>query len=334
MSPVFHFTQTEHDAQVWGARGGHWASEMATRARAAGHRLVDDPEAAEIILFWEPHQDSQIVYAPRLRAHPLVAGDPDKVCVVSVEDQPLGFLPGLYCSLPRSRQHPLRHRSWVYPSTPNPHIDRYRDRNTGAPSKMASFVGADSHPVRRRLFAMADSLARAGIVLQETGRGRFNTDPDDPALEQARIAYIETILDARFSLCPRGHGCASFRLQESMALGRAPVIISDEWAPVHGPDWDSFAIFVAEQAVAHLPEILAGYADRWQEMGTRARAVYDAWFGAEAYVTRVLEQIAAIHAGRRHDRDYRDDWAGLIDWAVSRPELAYALGNLGREVGR
>ena len=41
-----------------------------------------------------------------------------------------------------------------------------------------------------------------------------------------------------------------------MKMGRACVVLSDDWHPHDGVDWDSFSIRVPESEAARLPEIL------------------------------------------------------------------------------
>ena len=89
-----------------------------------------------------------------------------------------------------------------------------------------------------------------------------------------QIRYIEEIRRARFSLCPRGLSPSSYRLYESMQLGRCPVVISDDWMPPDGPDWGRFAIFVRESEIRRLPEILPCERDRAEDRGRKA---WEAW---------------------------------------------------------
>ena len=318
MGYKLYFTQTEHEPQVWGALDCDWAEQtrkVYSQFGGADHQLVDDAELADIILFWEPHQDSQSVEAPRLRAHPLVREFPNKAFVVSIEDFPLGFLPGLYCCLTKRLFDPHRHRTWVYHRTPNPYVDssKARGRNR-SPTLLASFTGARSHGVRDWLFSGRDELMRQGIFIRETSRGRYNTDPTDPLLEGERLDYIDSILDAKFSLCPRGNGVASFRLQESLALARAPVVISDEWVPAQGPDWRRCALFVREGDIAMLPRILREHEPYWKEMGAAARRAYRTWFAGEKFVKNAVDQVVAIYRNRTHDeRDFISRWSELIE---------------------
>lgn len=310
-------TQTEHDDQVWGSDGCDWAARMNDQivaARDPRFTATDDPEEADLIVFWEPHQDSQVIVAPRLRAHPLVHRYPNKAFVVSVEDSPLGFLPGLYTSLPRHRYDPARHRTWIYYRLQNPYLHSRRDeRGDVAPRHLASFRGATSDWLRSELVAQQDRFARHGIVVRSTKRGKFAPDPTDPRLKEAQIEYVDAMLDAKFSLCPRGNGAGSYRVQESLAVGRPPVILSDEWVPVSDLDWSEFAVLVEERFFRDLPAILRAYEPRWEAMARKAREVYEAWFRLDRYAVNALRHIAAIHRRRIHDeRQFIARWDEMI----------------------
>jgi hypothetical protein len=317
------FLQTEHEAQEWGSEGCDWAvtmREQVLQSANTPYEMTDDPERADIIVFWEPHQRSQIIRIPRLRAHPLVQQFPNKVFVVSVEDAPLGLLSGLYTSLPRWRHHPHRHRTTLYYHTKNPYLGVLRaEHRVASPPYLASFMGAPSHDFRRWLFQMTDSFAQHDIPLKATSYNQFQI-PQDPKLKPLQLQFIDTILDAKFSLCPRGNGPASYRVQESLALGRAPVIMSDTWVPVADLDWERFAIFVAEASLPLLPAILRDHERRWQEMGAIARQTYESHFSQEVFALRAVEQIVAIYNVRTHDeRHFFSQWDQVLAEAEQHP---------------
>jgi glycosyltransferase involved in cell wall biosynthesis len=314
------FTQTEHEDQVWGSDGCDWAIQMRDQILQPGDTLremTDRPESADIIVFWEPHQDSQSIWAPRLRSHPLIHEFPNKSFVVSVEDKPLGFLPGLYTSLPARLHDSKRHRTWIFYRTQNPYLHRRRKtRDVFSPANLASFSGANSHVLRARLFEMKESFARENILIAETARNQFSANPDDPRLKQSQLDFIDAILDAKFSLCPRGNGPASYRFQESLALGRAPVIISDDWVPISGLDWERFAVFVREKDMPNLPAILREHEPLWKQMGDKALETYESFFRRETFAANALNQISEIYRNRTHDeRDFISQWDQMIEAA-------------------
>ena len=313
------FTQTEFEEQPFGWDGCDWAvtmKEQILQSANTQYEITERPDEAEIIVFWEPHQQSQVVRIPRLRSHPLVHEFPNRVFVVSVEDAPLGLLPGLYASLPRRRHHRHRHRTSLYYETRNPYLDAMRtSRQVSDPTHLASFSGANSHPLRYELLEMADRFAEQNIIITATERHQFQVS-GDPKLKPMQLAFIDTILDAKFSLCPRGNGVGSYRVQESLALGRAPVIISDDWVPPADLDWPSFAIFVAEDSLHALPEILREHEPRWKEMGNIARQTYEARFRPDLFAQRTVEQILAIHRARQHDeRHFFAHWNQILESA-------------------
>lgn len=67
-----------------------------------------------------------------------------------------------------------------------------------------------------------------------------------PTLEGHR-AYLEDIRDHAFVLCPRGNGCDTVRLWETLYLGRIPIVKQD---PVH-KDWQDLPIL---------------FVDRWEDV--------------------------------------------------------------------
>jgi hypothetical protein len=296
----FFFTQTDQDEPRWDAIDRHWVTRMKEQLLASGtprHALTEDPDEADVILFWEPHQDSQMLWAPRLRTHPLVQRYPDKAFTVWLDDAPLGFLPRLYTSLPERLYDATRHRTWIYWRPQNPFVHSV-ERHVATRPSLASFQGAYTHYVRQWLFDLAPRFAREDIIIRESPNHR---SPSDPNLAGDQRRYVELILDAKFSLCPRGNGTGTFRLQESMSLGRTPVIISDEWVPIEGPDWNQCAVFIAEEQLEHLPTVLRRYEDRWEEMGRNARAAWEHWFRPEDYALHALDRITDIYTHRRHD---------------------------------
>lgn len=334
---AFYFAATEQEPQPWGLSGSDWAGEMRRALGARPHplyRLAAQPAEADLIVMCEPTQLSQQIWAPRLRAHPLVRTHPEKIYVASEEDSPLGFFPGIYCSLPKPNFDPRLHRTWIYRGTLNPFIAAHPLKAV-EPALLGIFNGAASHPVRTRLLALAPSLAAKGIQVSETQTCKFNANPTDPALRPEQLSYIKNILGAKFSLCPRGTGTGSFRLQESMALGRAPVIISDAWVPVKGPDFRTCAIFVREAELARLPAILRAHEPRWREMGRCAQAVWTEYFDPRHSCHRALDQLADLARHREPARPLIGParWHRLIK-AEERRRKGPLLSRIFRRVRR
>jgi len=137
-----------------------------------------------------------------------------------------------------------------------------------------SFRGANwTHPIRKKLVDMYPNEC-----LGYSGWGCDNKDP------QFKIDYINQLKRSIFSLCPRGYGRTSFRLYESMMMGSIPVIISDAWKPplYDVLDWNEFSLYVDENDISRIPEILATLSDEVRiKMGERAKEVYYEYFSNE-----------------------------------------------------
>lgn len=273
------------------------------------HHLVEDPEEADLILFAEMGECG--IFEERVRAHPCYRRFRSKCFLFDgFGDITYPILPGVYSSLRKDFYRPDHARTGFYQILiQNVYID-YRPP-TGQEKYLASFVGTrKTHPVRSALF----SFKRDDIyVADTTGISLHMMYHGEPA-ERAKFwsDYADTIADSRFSLCPGGQAPNSIRLYESMRMGRACVILSDDWPPNDGVDWDSCSLRVAEADAARLPELLEKYADRSAEMGRNARREWEKWFSPKVAFHRVVEQCLEI--GRLRGR-----YSTLRSYSYYRP---------------
>jgi hypothetical protein len=182
----------------------------------------------------------------------------------------------------------------------NPLIDvAEQEREEVTRRWLFSLVGAPTAPVREALFKKFQTTDR--WFIRETSNAAFNIGVDDPAKRAGQADYLCTILESHFVLCPRGYGTGSFRLFETMRLGRAPVIISDDWVPPIGPDWTTCAIFVPERKIARLPDLLCERLPASAELGAEARRQWERWFAPDIFPERCLQAIHELHRQRRHE---------------------------------
>lgn len=252
------------------------------------HRVTGDPAQADIILYVE--NCDPIQHYLEVRDDAYYEAFPEKCFLFSRYDHPLPILPGVYTSIPKRWHRTQRTRSGPYLNAfdhdfiaPAP---RTQDRDL-----LYSFVGKKStHPVRSHLFA-----------LEHPHQFLFDTDPywpygELPDDQQAKLQhqYVDVAHRSQFILCPRGRGASSIRLFESLRMGRAPVIISDQWVPPNGPDWYAFSVRVAEKHVHRLPDLLAARAHESETMGLRAREAWENWFAERAVFHRVVNWCLEI----------------------------------------
>jgi hypothetical protein len=268
------------------------------------HRLVDDPAAADLILFVET-SGAAGYYFERVRRHPVYRRFRSKSYLFSSTDRIVPFLPGVYASVERRWYW----RAW----TRSGHYLGVRERQgleydaDAQPSLLFSFVGAAAaDPVRQRIVALQrdDALLIDGSAEAEAVR---QGERQAPSPQEFSGRYARSVRDSSFVLCPRGGGSSSFRLFETMMLGRAPVIVSDQWVPPIGPDWDAFSLRVAESEVEGIPALLERRRDDAAAMGAAAREAWLDWFSPSVSFHRSVEwclDLASASAARGGVRAY------------------------------
>jgi hypothetical protein len=307
--PSVHFTST-------GASGSDASDREAQELIASCEQALAQQTSpfglaaadhADYIVFIEPPTHKFPAYGQVLSDNEIIRLHAERCFAYDWADGPAGFLPGVYPSLPRSRWDPVRvvsggflrpynHAVLETAAVPDASLE---------PHLLMSFRGASSHPVRKRLLECSAILNDPGIEVSSSD-GWF-----DHSQEEKR-AHASRILGAKFALCPRGVGPATFRIYEAMALGRAPVIVSDEWLPPAGPDWPSFSLVVEEARVAELPQIAREREADWVEMGCRARAAWEAHFAHPAGVLGMLEAVQRIAEARARGETFdelRERWS-------------------------
>ena len=120
--------------------------------------------------------------------------------------------------------------------------------------------------------------------------------------------------ESAFVLCPRGLGCGSIRLYEAMQMGRAPVILSDDWVYPERVDWNACSITIAQKDLLRIPEILEAYRDRATEMGLRARQEWERFYAPNVCFHWLVEDcLELLHSRRRSEASaQRSIWLNLF----------------------
>ena len=291
----------------------------------SGIRVMNKPDTADVVLIDERYQYRTWHYADDLARCRIVRRHIDRIYVINHDDYARPFLPGLYVSLEASRPPlvdalPIPYK-WDLWHVPAPVKFDFQ------PEQLFAFRGTfHTHPVRKKICRV---LSQSGLGTCEELRKEFHDHSEDD-----QQSYIKGIQSARFSLCPRGLSPSSYRLYESMQLGRCPVVISDDWIAPPGPDWDSFTIFVSESEVKNLPMILM---DEFECAESYGRLAYDTWKEFFSWPRRWLyfiEQICHLKDNQRED--YKFDrlyelWTGSLFRRRYRWTL---LGRAQQLVGR
>ncbi|MEY2420240.1 MAG: hypothetical protein QOI95_307 [Acidimicrobiaceae bacterium] len=260
--------------------------ELAKLDRVGRHRLTDVTSDADIVLFVDLHLLSWRM--KELTAHPVRLACRDRAFAYCDRDRPWCVLPGVYVSMPSRSFRQRWQRPWLYHTTP---VEIDRCDHPSEPDLLFSFVGGRTHPCRDQLLRLRHLR---GFVDDSTGF-MFH-DPTSRDFEHRLLHFRELLFRSKFVICPRGHGVTSYRLVETLAAGRVPVIISDDWVAPSGIDWDGCAIRVREDSLSTLPALLEERERDYAALSRSATAVYDAYFRPEVTFDQIVERCVEIRA--------------------------------------
>jgi hypothetical protein len=229
---------------------------------------VCNPEQAEAILIQEQNSFKNFRYVNDLLNDPLISKYADRIYTINDDDCATGLLRGIYTSLPAYRFDKELHVAVPYMQFPNEQV--FMAQEDLEPTLLASWRGnTKSNGLRLKLI---DALkGQPGILIQKT-ESWLNHKEDE------KVGYVNLIRNARFSICPAGWAPVSFRIYESMALGRCPVILADSFVPPEGPDWNSFALFFPEKKIRELHAFLTNNEDTYARLGMIAQKSWETYF--------------------------------------------------------
>jgi hypothetical protein len=223
-----------------------------------------NPDAADAIIIQEANSFKNFRYIKQLLCDPFVSRYTEKIFTINTDDCATGLLKGLYTSIPKQRFHPSIHVSVPYMEYPNELV--FCKHQNLKPQYLASWRGnLKSNPIRKKMIQLFHSNPNFNF---ETTNSWLNHNQDE------KKRYVDIILNSKFSLCPAGWTFVSFRIFESMALARCPVIIADNFLPPKGPDWKEFALFFPENNLRDLYHFLMKHDSLYKQLGEKA---YNAW---------------------------------------------------------
>jgi len=278
---------------------------VALAALAPRHSAADSAANSDAVLFVESGRNKFASYRKVLLDRPEIVEFPSKCFIYDFTDRPASFLPGLYAAMPVGRYDAFSMRAIPgWDDTPDSVFDKAVARASGTEC-LFSFRGSRSSQVRAQLFATHFDSRLCSIT--ET-QGWWDFDPAGPV----RIDYLAEIRSTLFPLAPRGLGTTTLRLYEIMRLGRAPVILSDDWVPPNDLPWGDFSIRVAESRVRDLPRILATFEPCARELGENARAAWEKWcrpgVPMMGLLARSLENILLLRPTDFDGERMKEEW--------------------------
>jgi hypothetical protein len=259
------------------------------------HELVADPELAEIILIGNVREEN---WGEKILANELINRWPNRCFSLSDQDHPLILNRGIYASGRKSLLGAGRVRSGSYTAYPlqfqNPYglAHRPSDQDYARKQLLFSFIGRNSDKMRNLIFKM--HFERPDILVEDSSQFDLWDEREDHDKSARQKYFIDTLLRSKFSLCPRGAGASSLRLFESLRLGVAPVIASDQWIFPEGPRWRELSVIIKDRHLREIESIVSEHEADFERMGRLARQAHEEYFSDAVYFNYVVDNCLQI----------------------------------------
>lgn len=291
------------------------AAPGSTFTASVRESLLERPETyearssdeADVLILNEPFSFKEWRYVDRLKKCRFFSRFAHRIVAVNCDDAASGLLRGLYAALPKHRFIPSRHAAVPYASTPNEWV--YQSPPAPDVTMLASWRGnTASNPIRSKLVARYAGHPRMRIEATSSWMNHPETE---------KLDYVRLIQQSSFSLCPAGWAPVSFRIYESMALGRCPVILADGFVPPEGLDWARFAIFWPQSDLRGLEKELLRREPEAAELGKTARSEWARCFAPDrlpAFYANAIASLARPNTARSSNEEIAR-WNGFrIRW--------------------
>jgi hypothetical protein len=250
------------------------------------HSLTEFASEADCVLFVE----SRCRFHTDVMASMVYKEHKSKCLIFDLQDNTIPRIPGIYMGIP-SHLHsfPIYEYGFYTRVFDNRVISDGLSFSQG--EYLFSFIGSSSNcpSVRKRILR----LKHGDCLLEDCSSGQSDLDK----------RYAELLSRSKFVLCPRGVGASTWRMFETMRAGRVPVIVSDEWCPPKGLNWEEFSIRIIEKDIDQIPDILESLKFRAQDMGTKARHAWEANFGLKTsfhWIAEACMRIQQVRDRYRH----------------------------------
>lgn len=107
-------------------------------------------------------------------------------------------------------------------------------------SNLYNFIGSVTHDVRAKMLSGLPN--KTGLV---------------SISKHSLVSFCSILMQSTFTLCPRGFGPTSFRIQEALQYGSIPVYISDEFIIPHNIPFDQYGVLIQAEDAHRVHEILS-----------------------------------------------------------------------------
>ena len=274
---------------------------------------TEDPEEADVILFVEAHHVDD-PYFRNVINHAFYKKFKKKCVLYHDTDLSITALPTISPSIEKWQYNLKTKRTshYIARMCENETINNAQVNYPPNRDFLYSFSGAKTHGLRTKILSL--NHPTNSFVKDTSGFRAWEL------IDAERRIYEEEYLDVMnrsyFILTPRGIGPATYRLFESMQLGRVPIIIADQWVKIPNIEWDTFSITIPESKIAQIPHILRERKDDAVEMGKIARTTWENFFSPEVSLYRIClvaqelqkNQYNLSDAFKDYSQFFRSSW--------------------------
>lgn len=141
-----------------------------------------------------------------------------------------------------------------------------------------NFIGKITHPIRAEM-----------IKSLQWKRPPYYLQTSKHELQD----YCRAIYESIFTLCPRGFGPTSFRIQEALQYGSIPVYISDEWVIPHNIPFTDYGVLIDAADAHRVHDILTSIpAEEIVRKQAAIPEIYNKYFTYEGCQKLIQEEVA------------------------------------------
>ena len=136
----------------------------------------------------------------------------------------------------------------------------------------------------------AQEKVGTSFIVRASGGGGAWDRFDRELWQKVRAEYVENMVESDYSLCARGDGNWSFRLYESLCLGRIPVFVDTDCVLPYEflVDWRDYVVWVAREDVSKVGDRIAEFheqlSDReFVDLQHDCRRLWEKWLSPHGF---------------------------------------------------
>jgi hypothetical protein len=147
----------------------------------------------------------------------------------------------------------------------------------------------------RDIFASFIGVITGRHKVRESLRNSVNNLPNYYISETSGFHKFKEVMERSvFSLCPRGYGRTSFRINESLNLGAIPVYIYDEpWIPFKDEiDFSEYGVLIHESELNNLDTILKSIShEKIEYLRKNGKKIYEEYYTYDGCYNNIIKKI-------------------------------------------